>query len=320
MTAMRLIAGLAAVATVLASAATAGSARGAQTAGIRVTLLGTGTPQPVMDRFGPSILIEAGSHKFLFDAGRGALQRLAQVKVRWPEIDGLFLTHLHSDHVVGLPDLWLTGWLIGRRDTPIRIWGPAGTTAMTTHLREAFAVDIGYRVSDDHASAQGAVIEAKDIVDGVLFDLDGVRVTAFEVDHAPVKPAFGYRVDYRGHSVVVSGDTRLSENLIRHAQGVDVLVHEVVSPAAFARAGFTPEEVRSRIDHHVTPEQAGQVFARTKPTLAVFSHIGPPSATRSELVTPTGYAGRLEVGEDLMVIEIGEAVVVRRPGAPSPGR
>ncbi|MEO7271394.1 MAG: MBL fold metallo-hydrolase [Vicinamibacterales bacterium] len=298
--------------------APAGKAQRAQVPGVRVTLLGTGTPQPVMDRFGPSILIEAGPHKFLFDAGRGALQRLAQIHVRWADIDGLFLTHLHSDHVVGLPDLWLTGWLTARRDRPIRIWGPTGTTAMTTHLREAYAVDVGYRISDDHAPPDGAVIVATDIEAGVLLEADGFRVTAFDVDHAPVKPAFGYRIDYQGHSVVLSGDTRVSESLIRHAQGVDLLVHEVVAPAAFARAGLTPEEVRARIDHHVTPEQAGQVFARTKPTLAVYSHIGPPAATASDLLTSTGYSGRLEVGEDLMVIDIGDAVVVRRAGTTTP--
>ena len=95
---------------------------------IKVTLLGTGTPVPAMNRFGPSILIEAGGQKFLFDAGRGAMQRLAQLKVRWQDVEGVFLTHLHSDHVVGFPDLWLTGWLVGPgRDRPVRIWGRRGT-------------------------------------------------------------------------------------------------------------------------------------------------------------------------------------------------
>src|SRR5882757_7531947 len=89
---------------------------------IRVTLLGTGTPAPVMNRFGPSILVEAGGQKFLFDAGRGSLQRLVQSQVSWRDVNGVFLTHLHSDHVVGFPDLWLTGWLTSNRDTPLLVW------------------------------------------------------------------------------------------------------------------------------------------------------------------------------------------------------
>ena len=282
---------------------------------IKVTLLGTGTPMPVMNRFGPSILVEAGGQKFLFDAGRGALQRLAQLKVGWKDIDGVFLTHLHSDHVVGFPDLWLTGWLVGERTRPLNVWGPPGTTTMAAHLAQAFEFDIRIRVDDDRAAPDGAVILAKDIDEGVIFEKDGLTITAFEVDHGPVKPAFGYRVDYRGRSVVLSGDTQVSENLIRHAQGVDLLVHEVVSPAVLQRAGISAERARSRIGHHVTPEQAGEVFARTKPRLAVYSHIGPPSATAQDLEAPTrkNYAGPLETGEDLMVIEVGEAVRVRRP-------
>src|SRR5688500_502889 len=102
---------------------------------IKVTLLGTGTPVPAMNRFGPSILIEAGNHNFLFDAGRGAMQRLSQLKVPWQSIDGVFLTHLHSDHVVGFPDLWLTGWLVGPgRNRPLSVWGPRGTQKMMSKL------------------------------------------------------------------------------------------------------------------------------------------------------------------------------------------
>src|SRR5687768_6667846 len=116
----------------------------AQGATIRVTLLGTGCPPPVMNRFGPSILVEAGEKRLLFDAGRGALQRLAQIGVRWRDVQGVFLTHLHSDHVVGFTDLWLTGWIIPPvRATPLRVWGPEGTTKMMSHLTEAFEFDIG---------------------------------------------------------------------------------------------------------------------------------------------------------------------------------
>jgi ribonuclease Z len=285
---------------------------------IKVTLLGTGCPPAVMNRFGPSILVEAGEQKFLFDAGRGALQRLNQVKVSWRDVQGVFLTHLHSDHVVGFPDLWLTGWLTPGRDVPLQVWGPRGTKKMMSHLEQAYEYDIRIRLYDDRASPDGVVILAEDVAGGFVYEKNGVKITAFEVDHTPVRPAFGYRIDYAGRSVVLSGDTRVSENLIRHAQGVDLLVHEVASPETFQRAGSPPERAKSVVAHHVTPEQAGEVFSRTKPKLAVYSHIVLPTATEQDLIPPTRktYAGPLELGEDLMVMEVGEKVVVRRPAGP----
>jgi ribonuclease Z len=310
----RVVAGVVLALTALAPATGAGQE-------IKVTLLGTGSPPPVMDRFGPSILVEAGGGKFVFDAGRGALQRLAQLRVRWQDVDGLFLTHLHSDHVVGFPDLWLTGWLVGAgRSRPLHVWGPRGTTKMMSHLEQAYEYDIRIRLYDDRASPEGVVILAEDIGEGFVHEKGGVKITAFEVDHTPIKPAFGYRIDHAGRSVVLSGDTRVSDNLIRHAQGVDLLVHEVASPETFQRAGAPPERARGIVAHHVTPEQAGEVFSRTKPKLAVYSHIVLPTATEQDLIPPTRktYSGPLEVGEDLMVITVGEKVEVRRPGRSSP--
>lgn len=283
---------------------------------IRVTLLGTGGPLPSLVRFGPSTLIEAGGQTFMIDAGRGALQRLAQTGVHWRDVHGVLLTHLHSDHVVGLPDLWLTGWLVRPgRNRPLTLWGPRGTGSMLAHLREAFAFDIQLRQSDDRADAAGAQIRPVEVSEGIVYDSGGVRITAFLVDHAPVEPAFGYRIDFAGRSVVVSGDTRLSENLMRHATGVDLLIHEVASPESFIRAGVAEERVRSVIARHVTPEQAGHVFARTRPRLAVYSHITHATATDEDLIPGTRreYSGRLEIGVDLMVITVGDSIDVIRP-------
>jgi ribonuclease Z len=291
----------------------------AQDPAIRVTLLGTGDPPPVMTRFGPSILVAAGGQTLLFDAGRGALQRLTQIKVPWRDVRGLFLTHLHSDHVVGIPDLWLTGWLVGPgRETPIRVWGPRGTTAMMAHLEEAFAADIRIRLYDDRAHPQGVVVLAQDIGEGAVYSSGGVTVTAFEVDHRPLEPALGYRIDHAGHAVVLSGDTRPSENVVRHARGVDLLIHEVASPESFQRAGVPAARTASVLAHHTTPEQAGEIFTRAKPKLAVYSHIVLPSATQQDLLPPTQkkYTGPVELGEDLMVIEVGDSVKVHRPGHP----
>ena len=192
---------------------------------IKVTLLGTGTPRPMIERFGASILVQAGKENLLFDAGRGCTIRLWQLGAPLKDVNRVFLTHLHSDHTVGIPDLWLTGWIFDRAE-PLEVWGPKGTGQMMAGLRQAYGYDIEVRSKFGNSRA-GAEIRAHDIHEGVVYEANGVKVTAFLVDHGNVKPAFGYRVDYGGHSVVLSGDTRPSENLVKHAQGVDLLVHEV---------------------------------------------------------------------------------------------
>ena len=292
---------------------------------LKVTLLGTGYPRPVIERFGPSILIEAGKEKLLFDCGRGVTQRLYQLKVPFGEVTALFLTHLHSDHIVGIPDVYLTGWLLGRT-TPLRVWGPAGTAEMMSHLEQAYQFDIHTRRDvDEKLPRQGAVVVAKDIEQGVVYQNNDLRVTAFAVDHFPVKPAFGYRVDYAGHSVVLSGDTRYSENLIRFSQGADILIHEVIDPEAYLAGDrlFSPEMKQKVIAHHTNPEQAGTIFNKVKPKLAVYSHIVPFDAPDLVAHTRKTYPGPLEVGEDLMSIEIGDKVHVHRSEivcAPPPPR
>jgi len=283
---------------------------------IKVTLLGTGAPPPVMERFGPSILVEAGEQKFIFDVGRGALQRLTQANVKYKEIQGVFFTHLHSDHVVGFPDLWLTGWLTGRRDKPLQVWGPAGTTEMMLNLEKAFKFDIKIR-PNDKASPAGAVISAEDIKEGVVFEKNGVKITAFDVDHGLVKPAFGYRIDYGKRSVVLSGDTHYSENLIRYSKGVDLLIHEVASREAIARMKYPTELADEILGQHTAPERAAAVFTLVKPRMAIFSHIVLPSATEQDIIplVRKTYTGAVELGEDLMVIVVGEKIEVHRPPA-----
>lgn len=286
---------------------------------IRVTLLGTGGPTPVMDRFGPSTLVEVGGKTFLFDAGRGALQRLMQLKPPVREVRNVFLTHLHSDHTVGLPDVWLTGWLSGRAEKPFRVWGPRGTREMMKYLDLAFQYDIRIRLYDDRLPPEGVVVLAEDITEGVIFQENGVKVTAIEVDHYPIKPAFGYRVDYGNHSVVMSGDTRFLEHLIEQAKGTDVIIHEVIADEIMRKTPRDNAEVMERvIAHHTTPRQAGEIFTRLAPRLAVYTHIIPVSAAAKDVVpgTRTTYAGPLEVGEDLMVIEIGDQVTVTRNNTP----
>jgi ribonuclease Z len=279
---------------------------------LKVTLLGTGTPQPIMDRFGPSILIQAGNQSLLFDAGRGCLQRLRQINLPYDKIDALFLTHLHSDHIVGLPDLWLTGWLLSKRADPLKIFGPIGTSDMAMYLQKAFTFDIKIRIEDDKAPADGSKLNVTEIQQGVIYQKDGVTVTAFEVDHAPVKPAFGFRVDYKGHSVVLSGDTKYSNNLVGFAKGSDLLVHEViVAPDTLHKS----DPKYSIVAHHTTPEQAAKVFNEVKPKLAVYSHIVKLNGQDEQEVsrrTKANYSGRFLIGEDLMSFVVADTISVER--------
>jgi ribonuclease Z len=288
----------------------------AQLATLKVVLLGTGGGPPMdLQRYGPSTLVEAGGEKLLFDCGREATLRMAQYGIRLGEVSKVFVTHLHSDHVIGIPDLFLTPWASEEaRRVPFEVWGPPGTREMMDHMQKAFAFDIRIRRDvDEKYSKEGITVSSHDIKEGVVFEKNGVKVTAFLVDHRPVKPAFGYRVDYAGHSVALSGDTRFSENLIKFSQGVDVLIHEGEDAEADrANPGNrTHEQMENIIAHHTSLEQAGVVFSRVKPRLAVYSHV---SGTSESLVAGTRktYSGPLEGGEDLMTIEIGEKIEVRR--------
>jgi ribonuclease Z len=298
------------------------------TSDFRVTLLGTGTPIPRPDRFGPSTLVEAGDQTLLVDAGRGATIRLVQLGVPMGRIDVLFLTHYHSDHTSGIPDLWLTGWLsshYARRTKPMRVIGPVGAKVLMTKLAEAYAADIKIRIEDEKLPPEGiaTIVEEFDR-DGVVYEANGVKVIAFEVDHGDaIKPCYGYRFEYQGRSAVLSSDTRYNQNVIKYGQGADLLVHEV----ATARAELMSEAYIQRIvAHHTTPREAGMVFAQTRPKLAAYTHLvflaseKIPAPTVDDLVSETRqtYDGPLQVGEDLMQFEIGEDVTVRQYDAIAP--
>jgi ribonuclease Z len=290
-----------------------------------VTLLGTGVPAPVPDRFGPGTLIEAGGRRLLIDAGRGTTIRLNQLRVPIGTIDVLLLTHYHSDHTVGIPDLWLTGWLqsdFGTRRKPFRVIGPMGAKTLMFHLEQAYAADIRIRIADEKLPPEGIAVEVQEFDgDAVVYERDGIKVIAFEVDHGDViKPAYGYRVEYGGRAVVMSGDTRYNANVIKYGAGADLLIHEV----AIVRPELASEPFIGRImAHHTTAREAGRVFALTKPKLAAFTHlvflasehVSPASVDDLIAETRRTYTGPLEVGEDLTRFEIGETVSVRRRNA-----
>src|SRR5665647_1199008 len=234
----------------------------------KVTLLGTASPSPRPTRYGPSTLVEVAGQVLLFDAGRGVPIRMGQIKVPVGKIDALFITHYHSDHVSGIPDVWLTGWLgpvFGRRKTPFHVIGPTGAKNLMTNLEK-----------------------------------DGVKVTAFEVDHGDaIKPAYGYRIDYKGHAALISGDTRYNQNVIKYGTGVDLLIHEVAIARPELMSNLFAQAI---IAHHTSPHDAGRVFAQAKPKLAAYTHLvflsneKVTEATLDDLVAQTRetYNGPLE--------------------------
>jgi ribonuclease Z len=284
---------------------------------ITVTLLGTGNSATAVDRFAASTLVQAGNQVLIFDAGRGALQRLSQAGATVAQIDAVFFTHLHSDHIVGFPELWLSGWLFSNpsRTRPWRVFGPTGTVNMAEHLTQAFTVDLHARVEENapFLPVAGAELRATDVQPGVVFEANGVRVTAITVDHRAISPAFGYRVDYAGRSVVLSGDTQPSENLIKAAEGADLLIHEIYGASdELLRQDSRTAKVQT---FHTSASEAGTVFKRVHPKVAVYSHIVLRGLTAEDLVRQTRatYPGLFVVGEDLMRFVVGENVAIFRP-------
>jgi ribonuclease Z len=295
-------------------ALTCGAAR-ADGPDLKVILLGTGSPIPDPGRYGPATLVQAGGQTLLFDAGRGVTTRLYQLKIPFREVSPVFITHYHSDHINGLPDLWLTGWLgapWAKRTTPMRVVGPKGLRELTDNLTKAYAADIRIRMADEHYPFSGVSFEPQEFEkDGTVFEKDGVKVTAFEVDHGDViKPAYGYRVDFNGHSVLISGDTRPTANVLKYGSGVDLLIHEVCA----ARPEITDTQAKAVMAHHTSPQEAGSIFAQAKPKMAVFTHVvlisrpSVPAPSIDDVISQARetYNGPLVAGSDLMTFEVSD--------------
>jgi ribonuclease Z len=284
---------------------------------ITATLLGTAGPSLSTTQAEAGLLIQAGPETLLFDCGHLVPERLYQLGIS--NITKVFLTRLHSDHTEGLPILWMNEvtWE-GRGANPLQVFGPgeddpnqpAGTSDITTDVANAFATNTHIRRDlVEHLPAGGIESQTTEISQGVVYTNNGVTVTAFLVDHDPVQPAFGYRVDYAGHSVVFSGDTTYSDNLVNYSQGTDVLIHEVLlnPPGATTASDVI-------LGYHSTPEQAASVFSQVTPRLAVYTHIVDQTGGGAQsLIARTraaGYTGPLQVGTDLTSIGIGDGIAV----------
>lgn len=276
-------------------------------------MLGTGSPVPSPYRYGPATLVQAGGLNILIDTGRGNVVRLTQAGVPLGKIDVVFLTHYHSDHTNGLGDLWMTGYIpaFGGRSGDLNVYGPVGVKELVRGLQIAHSDDIKVRVADGELKAENTGMIAHEFEgEGVVFNRNGVVITGFDVPHdtkGAIKPNLGYRVDYQGRSVLISGDTIPTPNVIKYGKGVDLLIHEM---AEFKDTSALPQVYA----HHTNPRQAGDIFNQTKPKMAVYTHvvngvsakvIGIPDEELIER-TRTNYQGPLKVGRDLMSFLINE--------------
>lgn len=278
--------------------------RATNTGTTEVILLGTGTPYPDPANSGPATAVVIGGRVLLFDAGSGVMRRLraAQLPISGPE--ALFITHLHSDHTLGYADLILTSWVMRRR-APFPVFGPPGLRRMTKHLLAAYSEDIHVRTHGlEHEVPAGYRVNVREIRSGIIYEKDGVRVTAVPVVHGAWRASFAYRIDTTDRSIVISGDTRPSEALVKAARGVDILIHEVYSAARLA-----PEDrpgghdwPRYCREYHTSDVELGQLAARIQPKLLILDHIIRMGASDEELISGVragGYRGQVVIGKDL---------------------
>jgi ribonuclease Z len=276
----------------------------ARAGALDVILLGTGYPRPDPEHAGPSMAIVFGEKWFVVDAGRGATMRIAGTDLKYANLQAVFLTHLHSDHTAGLPDLFSTSWQFGRKTRALELYGPPGTRKLSKGMLEFFEEDIHIRrdLQEKHPAA-GATIRTHVVRDGaVVFDDGEVRVTAFAVDHKPVEHAFGYRFEAKGNVVVVSGDTRPNANLLRFAKNADVLVLEAYLHEHFDKHD-TPEVAKRLKSYHVSAEEAGEIAKAANVKTLVLTHLIPANAEETFRERASkAFRGTIVVGRDLMTI------------------
>ena len=295
--------------------------------GLHVYLCGTGSPLPDPSRAGPCVGILAGQSAFVFDTGSGSIRKLARMGFPVSRTRTAYLTHLHSDHIDGLGELMLQAWVGGGRETPLPIAGPAGTATVVDGCNTAYTVDAPYRTAhhgEEIAPPQGFGGAAREISMGagqahkVVHESGGVTITAFLVDHSPVEPALGYRIDYGGRSVTISGDTVHDENVILMARDSDLLIHEalnrdmvlLMAEAAKANGNNALAKIFADIvDYHTSPAEAADVAERAGAGMLVLTHIVPPLPSPLLHAAFLGdardhYSGRLIIGEDGQLISL----------------
>jgi ribonuclease BN (tRNA processing enzyme) len=270
----------------------------------RLIVLGSGTPLPDPERAGPAFAVTYGTRTFLFDAGAGVMRRVAAAGLAIDGMTAVFLTHLHSDHTLGLPDVIHTTWVMGRA-TPMPVVGPPGTSEMVGHLQAAWVEDIVVRTEGLERGRKGGYrVKVTETTGGVVYDSAGIRIRAISVSHGAWNHAFAYRIDTPDRSIVLGGDTAPSRALEEAARGVDLLVHEVydsrrVAPENRPGGELWPQYLR---EYHTSDEELGAVAARIRPGQLILVHVLRMGGTMEEVVAGVrrgGFRGTIVVAKDL---------------------
>jgi ribonuclease BN (tRNA processing enzyme) len=267
-----------------------------------VILLGTGTPNPEPQRMGPAVAVVSGDRVYLVDCGPGVVRRAAEAGLKMEQMTRVFVTHLHSDHTAGYPDLILTPPNSGRAE-PLEAFGPPGLQRMTGLITAAWNEDLNIRLHGTQpVEPRGFIVEAHDVKPGQVYRDEYVRVVAFAVEHGAWKHAYGYRFEARDKTIVISGDTTYSRNLIAAAKGCDILVHEVYSEKGLANR--TPDWQRYHSAYHTSAPDVGRVAAEVRPKKLVLYHLLPMGQTPEEVLGEVHryFDGEVIYGSDLAVI------------------
>ncbi|MHC4730624.1 MAG: MBL fold metallo-hydrolase [Planctomycetota bacterium] len=265
----------------------------------QVVLLGTGTPNAEPERSGPATAVVVDGVPYLVDCGPGVVRRAAAAGLDVARLARVFVTHLHTDHTVGMADLVLTPWVL-ERAVPLEVYGPRGVEKMAEHLLQAYQADIRIRIDGlEPANPTGYRVQTHEIEDGVVYRDERVTVKAFPVDHGSWKQAFGFRFETPDRTIVLSGDTRPTPRLIEAARGADLLIHEVYSHARFQKRSPIWQRYHSR--SHTSTLELGEIARQVRPRLLVLNHQLFWGATDEDLLREIAsvYDGPVVSGRDL---------------------
>ena len=272
----------------------------------KLTLLGTGCPSPSHLRYGPSSLVSYAGTNYLIDAGSGVTQRLSEVGIKPGEIDYFFITHLHSDHIVDLYQLFISGWHTGR-ETKFKVFGPKGLKRHFDKIFEAYKEELDLRKEwEKRPNVEGLAYEITEINDELKIELDNATIESVKVDHHPVNPAFGYKFILGPKNIIFSGDTRYCKVLEKSSKDADILVHEVFVGLDYDPVRMSSDTIENISDYHTTPEEVGLLASNASVKKLILNHFVPPVFDEDVLVERIAkhFDGEIVVGKDLMQFDI----------------